>query len=522
MARSGPGGYGTLGRPRRSGSAAWQWVIIGMTLGLGCSAIFVLGLLTLGVLNIEGTATEVAVQSTLPPPPTADVDATVSAVLQATMAALPPTQDAVTQPEETGGQQEGVMVVPSATVPATETQEVQVEPSATVQINTTAGGEQPRVDTQNPGELLAPSSQTTNNAVSVSGVPLELQPLITNTVRIDSVSGYTIGTSVNEVAQAVDECLNRDGGNCLAEWAEDASPPHPVTLDTFLIEQTEVTNAQYVAFLNFLGPNSHATACGGVICIETTAENEFSKIVFDSQNYDVNGLFANQPVVGVTWFGAQAYCEAIGRRLPTEAEWEYAARGPNGFIYPWGNLYENTYARTSRNRLSESDLGVIEVRSIPENVSVWGVFDMAGNAEEWVFDFYSPTYYSQPAAQGPNPQGPPSGTDRVVRGGSWDTVPFFVRSVHRRHERPNFVSQALGFRCVEDFDPTANLQTVDPSSLVVPPAGDLLAPQPTQAPANAAPTLPPLDLPATATPDSVTGDSAGANATDIPAVPPGG
>jgi formylglycine-generating enzyme required for sulfatase activity len=290
---------------------------------------------------------------------------------------------------------------------------------------------------------------------------------------------------------------------------EDSYPAHAVTLDTFDIETTEVTIQQYVAFLNTLGPSSHRNGCFNQKCIDTTSENDASQIIFDGLNYDVSApIFNDFPAFSVTWFGARAYCEAIGRRLPTEAEWERAARGINNFIYPWGDNWDVTLART--NRPDPTDVGARPVGSYPAGLSGFGALDMAGNVAEWVFDYYQANYYSQPAATGLNPTGPPSGTDRVIRGGSWDTPPFFARTVHRQNQRPDETFLWLGFRCAEEFDPNPNVQNAltNPSTLGSL-TGQTPAAEPTREQIDAAPTLPPP-------PTSVV------PATEIPAVPPGG
>ena len=219
------------------------------------------------------------------------------------------------------------------------------------------------------------------------------------------------------------------------------------------METTEVTYAQYLAFLNSMGPNSHRTGCAGQLCIATRAEDPNSNIIFDSANYRVLDVISQFPVAAVTWYGAQSYCEAIGRRLPTEAEWERAARGPQNFLYPWGNLFSTDNAKTSRPRVDPTLAGAVAVSSYPTGVSVYGMFDMAGNVAEWVSDWYSPTYYTQLTQTGQpvlNPQGPPAGTSKVVRGGSWDTPPFFARTVHRQESEPQNQTLWLGFRCAQD------------------------------------------------------------------------
>lgn len=529
--------YGRTGG-RRRGSAAWQWIVIGLTLGFGCAVVFVLLLLTLGTLQIDtgeedqvvdtqatieaaqvGLLDPAAVQATVnaaqagsldPAAVQATVDAAladgVAAALAATQTARPTLASVVAFPTSTPTTDPNLPQL--ATQPA----------SGSAVTNT-----QPAASTPAPvqTEFVAPALPTSDGALAAAS-PTPMDPRLDRLVALASpllsVSGgsFTMGTTFEEINAAVNECVNRDGGNCLPAYGEDSFPPHTVTVDDFWIEETEVTNEQFVAFLDYLGPNSHRNGCGGFSCVETTAENEFSLITFDSQNYDVPDLQARFPVVGVTWYGANAYCQALGRRLPTEAEWERAARGENAFIYPWGDTWVMDFARTSRPERVNTPL---EVGSIPANASQYGALDMAGNVAEWVFDWYGATWYQQQSQTGAlNPSGPVSGSDRVVRGGSWDTVPFFARAVHRQHFRPDNAYLWLGFRCASDTGPQAAtvdvaVPTTDSSALNPAELGPVATDSgsealPTQ-PVDARPGLPTLAVP------NVT-------ATSVPAVPPGG
>ncbi|GAB4513455.1 MAG: hypothetical protein OHK0046_14150 [Anaerolineae bacterium] len=485
--------YGRVGANRRGGGA-WQWLVIGLVVGLGCSAVLVLSLLTLGVLEIasSGDTQEVAVLPTDIPLPSPDVQATVNMVVASTLASIaaqPPQQQ---QPVETPTQQqESQIIVPSPTPPTFTTPTDAVQPTVEQQQQaapsaTTADLQLP---TTNAGDAL-------NTAGTGSEIPPELAGIISSTVPIPAGT-FRMGTDPTEVARAVTECVQRDGGACQAEYGLDSYPAHAVTLNAYEMEITEVTNAQYVAFLNSMGPGSHARGCFNAPCVNVSPTDANSLIVFDSLNYDVGPTVSNLPVVGVTWFGARAYCEAIGRRLPTEAEWERAARGDDGNIYPWGNDWNNTFARTDR--FEGGGVGVVEVRSIAQNVSPFGVFDMAGNAAEWVYDWYGANYYGQPDATGLNPQGPASGTERAVRGGSWDTPPFFARSVHRQSFPPTDTYLWLGFRCADDFNEQSALATANPNAGALGSLDTLstIAPEPTQGEAGAAPTqraLPQLPL----------------------------
>lgn len=491
--------YGRVGS-KRGGSAVWQWVVIGITLGLGCSAILLLSLLTLGVLNLdeslgialEPTATATTAPTDAPPEPTADIDATIVAAIALTMDAQP-----TTTPVQ--------VAAPTATdippvVEASDDDDDQPAAPATTEDDEDDPLQDVPSGLDDADELLDELDSDdvdVDLAAPAADIPPELLDIATDLIVIDGGT-FQMGTTPQEVGVAVRECIDRDGGLCQAEFGQDSYPEHAVTLDTYQIEELPVTNRQYVNFLNWMGPNSHLNGCFNQRCVDTTATQEFSQLVFDSQNYDTGTpIFDTFPVVGVTWFGARAYCEALGRRLPTEAEWERAARGPQGNLYPWGNEWEPTLARNSRSE--ENVIGAIEVGAIPGNITSEGVRDMAGNVAEWVADWYSRTYYSQPEASGLNPTGPVSGSDKVVRGGSWDAVPFFTRTVNRQNRNPSDTYLWLGFRCAADFDEDSALPSGDfelDEFEIDPDEGEFEGETGANDPVDAAPQLPPTPAPA--------------------------
>lgn len=411
-------GYGKLGR--RSGSAAWQWVVIGMILGFGCSVVIVLGLLTFGVISLGGVAAastpQITVITATPPPAT-------------------PTPLVTNTPELAATADGGQSVIVASPTP------ILVQPTQT-----------PLVITATPEATVGVGASLS----AESAIPPELLAVRSDLARIDGAT-FTMGTTPQEIQTAVRECIERDGGNCQLADGEDSVPPHQVTLNTFWIETTEVTYRQYLAFLNStsagMGPRSHLASCGGFGCLQTQNEEPNSFVQFDSVNYSVLPSLENRPVALVSWYGARAYCEAIGRRLPTEAEWEYAARGPQGFLYAWGDTWDPNRAKT--NRPLGSELGAVDVRTYPAGSN--GLFEMSGNLAEWVFDYYDARYYSASPAE--NPSGPPTGRERVVRGGSWDAPPFFARLVHRQFSAPDAPSLWIGFRCASDVDPNAGTNT---------------------------------------------------------------
>jgi len=269
-----------------------------------------------------------------------------------------------------------------------------------------------------------------------------------------------MGTTPSEVTTAVNECT-RDGGTCEASYALDSYPAHEVRVDSFLMEITEVSFEQYVAFLNVRGPDTHINGCAGFPCIQTQNESPDAPIIFDGTTYSIGAGLRPHPVYGVSYYGALAYCEATGRRLPTEAEWERAARGDDGRIYPWGNRWDNALAKT--NRPADTPPGSYPVGSYSNGASIYGAYDMAGNVAEWVSDWYSERYYEEQARAAPaeNPRGPLAGQQKVLRGGSWNSVPFFSRTVHRQSEDPKAFQRWIGFRCVEDPPTNTIIGTAD-------------------------------------------------------------
>jgi formylglycine-generating enzyme required for sulfatase activity len=157
----------------------------------------------------------------------------------------------------------------------------------------------------------------------------------------------------------------------------------------------------------------------------------------------------DHPVVNVTWDHAIRFCASLGGRLPTEAEWESAARGGKaGTIYPWGDRYE-------RGLINDGDdfrqPATTPVRKFPPNA--YGLHDMIGNVWEWVHDWAADDYYARSA--GDDPRGPDSGTNRVTRGGSWRPYPRVFRISNRGRGQPDRASYYVGFRCARDAPPKA-------------------------------------------------------------------
>lgn len=203
--------------------------------------------------------------------------------------------------------------------------------------------------------------------------------------------------------------------------AGDENPYHAVTLSGYRIDQYEVRRSDYLECIN-------ASACNTPAC-----------------DWDETGL-PNHPVTCVTWQDAADYCAWAGKRLPTEAEWEYAARGSTERRYPWGNddfddiANPCSFANANLCRLDAEDVG-----SHPTGASPLGAFDVAGNVYEWVNDWYDAGYYAISPAT--DPQGPAAGGVRVMRGGGWNTNKANFRTSAREANTPTFNNNETGFRC---------------------------------------------------------------------------
>ena len=453
---------------RRHRSAAWQWMLIGFLPGLFCGVSIMIG------IALEGTLTSYF----LPTPAPQVTEITIHVVMTATEDADMPTSTPFSQfivvtatPDPPSpSRSDTTSIQPTLAPPATsEVVSVQVQPTP--------------LATEAPTDVPAPT------LVPSSAIPEVLRVIRSLTVTIPG-GAFIMGTTPGEATEAVRQCITRDAGSCEASYAQDSFPAHQVTVDSFLMETTEVSFDQYVAFLNVRGPDVHINRCAGFPCIQTQNESRDAPIVFDGTTYSIGAGLSQHPVYAVTWFGAREYCEAVGRRLPTEAEWERAARADDGRIYPWGNTWDNALAKTRLPR--DAPPGSLQVGSLPLGASIYGVYDMAGNVAEWMSDNYSERHYEEQARQGNvlNPTGPINGHEKVLRGGSWNGLPFFSRTVHRQSARPDEFWRWIGFRCVED---PANEDVIGSSDLNPANLGvnvPSAPPENTPIP-NAQPTLPP-------------------------------
>ena len=275
--------------------------------------------------------------------------------------------------------------------------------------------------------------------------PPEIPALITDakgvTMALIPAGDFTMGNSIDQVLA---ECRNlfpaSADTNCKAEYYLDETPAHPVQVSAFYMDKHEVTNELYKACVN------------AGICKPPAQSASATHTA-----YYGNPEFDHYPVIWVDWNMAKAYCEWRGARLPTEAEWEKAARGDTGQNYPWGSRFEGAKANAcdincqtdyADKSFNDGFAEIAPADAFENGASPFGVTNLAGNVSEWVADWYMEPYYVQPGSGGPNPLGPQTGEQRVIRGGSWFRYPINLRTVTRSSREPTYTANDVGFRCV--------------------------------------------------------------------------
>jgi formylglycine-generating enzyme required for sulfatase activity len=300
------------------------------------------------------------------------------------------------------------------------------EKSVTVRFAPTATGEQQ--DTLTLGSSAGPDLTCTGTGTPV---PLSVMVLV-------PAGEFTMGSTT---------------GN------PDEQPVHTVNIGAFYIDKYEVTNAQFQQFIDAGGYTTQAywSAEGWAALLIMGRTEPYS---WTSGTYHSGTAWPDFPVVGVSWFEAEAYANYAGKRLPTEAEWEKAARGTDQRTYPWGEGLDPSRANYfgSGNPFDgfSTPVGFYDGRLYPstsfqttDSPSPYGAYDMAGNVWEWVADWYQADYYSVSPLS--DPPGPTSGVYRVLRGGAWHACawPDYPRSARRFSVGPYGLDAFIGFRCAK-------------------------------------------------------------------------
>ena len=300
-----------------------------------------------------------------------------------------------------------------------------------------------------------PTPKAAREIIGKDGAPMVLIP----------AGSFQMGSTKDEVDRAIQTCLKeykKDQQTCEG-WYKGELPQHRVQLDAFYLDKYEVTNRLFHQFVQQTSYRTTAEQNGSAWAFvegkgweEVKGANwqkpEGSASVFQTSR-------GEHPVVAVTWDDAVAFCRWAGKRLPTEAEWEYAARAGTTTQYWWGQgnpgtrLVENVADESAKHLLSVIMSGYNDgaVRTAPVGsyeTNPWGLYDISGNVREWVADWYDENYYKNSPAH--NPKGPGSGELRLLRGGSWFNDPDFVRSALRyrlltdESERPYWVPMCPG------------------------------------------------------------------------------
>jgi formylglycine-generating enzyme required for sulfatase activity len=261
-------------------------------------------------------------------------------------------------------------------------------------------------------------------------VPTPLATPVTNAFAPDNAPMILV--------PAGDFTMGSDDANIVAY--DSGKPAHPVYLDAFWMDKFEVTNARYKK------------------CVDAGKCTEPSNKTSATRSaYFGNAEFDDYPVSYVRWEQARTYCEWAGKRLPTEAEWEKAARGTDGRLFPWGNDFDGTRlnfcdkgcaANWKDDKWEDGFADTSPAGNYARGASPYGIMDLAGNVYEWTADWYDDKYYASSPRN--NPTGPSTGQARVVRGGSWDNAAGNLFAVLRIWKGYSSAYINVGFRCAKN------------------------------------------------------------------------
>jgi serine/threonine-protein kinase len=402
----------------RRGLPPWAWVAGGVLL----AAVVGLSLALLGGIPVDRQPTATAAAQVTPAPATTSVSAPPTAATGATRPAPSPTQPPTPSPTQP----------PTGVPTATQTQTARPTHTAS----------------PTPAATASPLPSATATPAGLSLGDTWTRPQDGMVMVYVPGGALQMGSSDQAVEAALALCADYRS-DCQRGWFEDQQPAHSVSLKGFWIDWTEVTNAQFASFLN-----ERANPVEG----RTTwldLEDENCLIEAAVGRFQPKSGFDTHPVVEVTWHGAAAYCAWVGGQLPTEAEWEYAARGVQGRAFPWGETFDGSrtnYCDVScgydwADDTTDDGYGwTAPVGSFAGGTSWCGASDLAGNVWEWTASLYAAyPYQDDDGRNDPDPSGM-----RVLRGGSWINSPDYVRGATRVSRTPDETHHFVGFRCAKD------------------------------------------------------------------------
>ena len=391
---------------------AWLWIVLAAVLGLGTVGVLGLVMLLNNNNNLHATQTAAALARA--------ESRTAEAERESRPTATPNREDEVAPlattpvPVVTEPPPEPAITEPPAQITSTFTPTPSLTPTATF------------TPTQTPQDLSP-------FIIDPFNVPMALVPAGTFIMGGDADYGY----------QACLELYTNNTSECTRSMFEDADYVHSVYLSSYYIDQYEVTNQSYAGCVA-------AGACSAPV-------RNISKTRGDYYN---DSRYADYPVIYVTWDMAQDYCAWRGGRLPTEAEWERAARGDDGRIFPWGNFFDGSLLNFCDANCTTLDstldwfnpayndgyADTSPVGTYGDHGHPFGLYDLGGNVWEWVYDWYERNYYETSPAE--NPMGPATGTDRGTRGGSIANTGYVTITYYRDISDPTGAFWNVGFRCV--------------------------------------------------------------------------
>lgn len=339
--------------------------------------------------------------------------------------------DPLKRPENLSEKIEELIISSSASTPRQQLQKLKAiaeenKVAAPVQYATTASIAQHAKPLLKPKEIARPSFDADPGAIfQIDKVIAPYKP--------ESQEDKEIEPMLPEMAVIPAGTYLRGSNN----GGRDEMPRHSIHLNSFAIDVHPVTNEEFVLFLEAMGGEKDVNNSDIIRLRESRIKRSGGKLLIESG-------YARHPVVGVTWYGAVAYAKWVGKRLPTEAEWEVASYGGReDFNFPTGNQLEKTEAN-----FFSSDTTPVE--SYPPNGL--GLYDMAGNVYEWCQDWYDFHFYDISVQEPNNPKGPLQGVYRVLRGGCWKSSKEDLRCAHRHRNNPGLMNGTYGFRCAADVE----------------------------------------------------------------------